>query len=501
MKRLLLKLSLMLAALPIAGQIEAQEYINFDIYGFMTKTDVSYNTPYAQQYVVSKMTYTTDSSSPYYLQKQTAAFNSNVLFDDTWVKVCACYVREDAMYVVRHCETPSFNRISTYDGKGNETLVAEVSTANGYITQAAYVEEDDMVYMVFSTPRSSNASLYKAPGSNPSELTFVAEICSSFMDKPFAFTYCKEKDLFFYVTNSAKLYSLSRTGEKDYYYGIYPKNAYLPSDGSDDSPAQYIDLTSGLVWAPPYNMLIWACPRGASLGSSLTYWYGLELVKNSETSVVHSLINHTDSGLTNNIYNCMTTQGINMSQGLPPAPTYVSVYSVNGKPGYYDISWPAVKNDIDGQPIEGEIYYNVYIGDNQIAKKAQPAKGSSVGVRILLPHEYTEDTFYVGVETVTETGTSNIKVEGPVKSSWDPDDPGSWYNDPGNSVAQVSDSGFRAATSGNTLILTGLDGEIAVIYSIDGKLINTLYQDGSIELASGFYIVKADNKTVKIIIK
>lgn len=501
MKKLILKSALAAAALSVAGTTAAQEYVPFDMYGFMTKSDVSYDKPQAQQYVISKMIYTVDSTSPYFLSKQTDAFNSKVQIDNQWVKVSACYVRNGIMYAVRHSTVLGLNQISTYDDRGNETIVTDVPVTNGYITQAAYVEDEDMVYMVLSSPNATSADLYKAPGDNPANLTYVANISTTFMEKPFSFTYVHEKDLFFYVTNSAKLYSITREGEIDYYYGIHPDDPYLPSDGSDGSSPQYPDNCSGLVWSAPYNMLIWVCPRGGASGSALTYWYGMELIKGSETPVVHRLLNHVDSGLTGNYYNCLVSEAPDMSEGIPPAPTYVSCYRVNGKPGYYDISWAAVKNDVSGNPIEGEIYYNVYIGDKQIAKKDQPAKGITVGVRILLPHAYTEDTFYVGVETVTETGVSPLKVEGPIASIWDPDDAGSWYDPSNVGVNEILNSPVDVKVAGHCVTISGLVEEIANIFSVDGKLVYSLTGDSTVELQPGMYIVQTAGKTLKILVK
>lgn len=500
MKKFLLGSTLVIAALTAPGQAAAQDYVPFDMYGFMTKSDVSYNTPQAQQYVVSKMIYTVDSSSPYFLQKQTAAFSTKVDIDNQWVKVSACYVRDGKMYAVRHLTNSEMSRISTYDEKGNETFVMNVPATNGYIAHTAYVEDEDMLYMVLFTPRSTTADLYKAPGENPADMTHVATFCNSFMEKPFSFTYVHEKDLFFYVSNGAKLYSLSRTGEREYYYNISPDGAHLPSDGSDGGESSYADDCSGLVWSAPYNMLIWICPRGAIAGSGLTYWYGLDLVKDSEYREVHNLINHVDSGLSTNYYNCMVNEGISLSGGLPPAPTYVSVYPVNSKPGYYDVSWNAVKNDINGDPIEGEVSYNVYVGDNLIAKKAQPAKGVTVGVRFLLPHAYTADTFYVGVETVTEWGTSDMKVEGPFTSVWDPDDAGGWYGDD-SGVKKLIGSETSVTVSGNRVSVAGLEGETADIVSADGKSVCSLSRDATVELPSGLYIVRAGSETVKILVR
>lgn len=503
MKKYLLKIALIIAALSTVCQVEAQDYIPFEFYGFMTKSDVSYDTPNAQQYVVSRMIFTLDSTNPYYLQKQTSTFNSNIKIDNKWVKVSSCYVRDDIMYAVRYDDSLNLNQISAYDDKGEESFVMDVPTTNGYIIHTAYVEDEDMLYMVLSTPKSSKADLYKAPGDNPADMTFVANIADTFMEKPFSFTYVHEKDLLFYVTNSAKLYSISRDGVKDFFYEIKPDEACLPSDGSDGSDVRYTGYGSGLVWSAPYNMLIWVCPRGSVPGAAYTFWYGLELIKGSETPVVHRLIHHVDSGLTRSFYNCMITQGMTLTKGLPPAPPYVSVYKVNGKPGYYDVSWGAVKDDINGVPIEGEVYYNVYVGDKQIAKKSQPAKGITVGVRFLLPHAYTEDTFYVSVETVTEAGKSPLKTEGPNASIWDPDDAGSWYDDPDEpvSVCTILDSDVNVAVSGSHVNVSGLKGETANIISVDGKLVTALTQDATVELQPGLYIVKAAGKTLKILVK
>lgn len=501
MNKFLLKSALIIAVASTGNQVMAQDYIPFEMYGFMTKSDVSYDRPQAQQYVTSKMIYTVDSTSPYFLQKQTNIFPTKIEIDNQWVRVSSCYVRNNVMYAIRYDSSIGLNRISSYDEKGNETFVMDVPTTNGYITQAAYVEDEDMIYMVLSSPRSSNADLYKAPGENPADMTLVANITTNFMEKPFSFTYVHEKNCFYYVTNSAQLYGLSLTGEKDFFYAIHPDNASLPSDGSGNSGTHYTKDCSGLVWAAPYNMLIWVCPRGSQAGSALTYWYGLELIKGSETPVVHRLLNHVDSGLSNNYYNCIVTNGISMSDGLPPAPTYVSVYTVNSKPGYYDASWSAVKNDVNGQPIEGEVYYNVYIGDKQIAKVKQPVKGITVGLRFLLPHAYAENTFYIGVETVTEAGKSPMKVEGPFNSIWDPNDPGHWYNEETPNAVNEIHSSVGVNVSGNYVSISGLDGDTAEIISIDGKLITILTEDSIVELQSGMYIVKTIDKTSKILIK
>lgn len=500
MKKILLKSALVIAAVSSAGQIAAQEYIPFDMYGFMAKSDVSYNNPHAQQYVVSRLIYTVDSTDPYYLQKQTSAFNTKKEIDNEWIGVSSCYVRDGVMYAVRYDDSLGLNQISTFDDRGQETFYMDVPTTNGYIVQTAYVKDEDKLYMVISTPKSSKADLYKAPGDNPADMEFVANISSTFMEKPFSFTYVHEKDLFFYVTNSAKLYSFSRDGVKDYYYELRPDDACLPSDGSDGSDVRYSDISSGLVWSAPYNMLIWSCPRGATPGAALSYWYGLELIKGSETPVVHRLLHHVDSGLSQNYYNCMLTEGMPILPSLPPAPTYVSVYRVNGKPGYYDVSWGAVKNDIEGNPIEGEVSYNVYVGDNLIAKKKQPVKGITVGVRFLLPRAYTEDTFYVGVETVTDAGVSAKKIEGPNVSMWDPDDDGHWY-DENTDVIEVINPEADVVVSGNRVTVSGLDGETANIFAIDGKLVSSVSQDSTVELQPGVYMVQKAGKIFKILVK
>lgn len=355
--------------------------------------------------------------------------------------------------------------------------------------------------MVLADPMKSGASLYKAPAADLANQTYVAKICTNFMDKPYSFTYSAEEGRFFYVTNSAKLYGLSLSGEKDYYYEIHPDNAYLPSDGSDGSEVRYIDACSGLVWAESYNMLIWVCPRGATAGASLTYWYGLELVKQSETPVVHQLIHHTNSGLSNNYFNCMVSQGISVPAGLPPAPNYVSVYTVKDKPGYYDLTWAAVRNDVDGNPIEGEISFDVFIGENLIAQKVQPARGTTVGTRILLPHAYTDDYFYVGVQTITEAGKSSIKEEGPVRSTWDPDNEGGWL-DPSSSLvpSAIIDGDLNVTVNGNSLSISGLGTATAQVYTVDGKNVASIADAIPTELPAGLYIITTDTRSFKVIL-